>query len=107
MIRIDVYEEEGLITGFKAQGHADNNPEGYDLLCAAVSILTQTCIESLHRVAGLAEEDLPYQMEDGFLSISLSKTQVADPTIQTIFSTLLCGLSLIQESAPGDIIIRR
>ncbi len=99
MIQLDVYDEDAIITGFKAQGHAGNNQGQYDLVCAAVSILTQTCVESLHQVAGLEEKDIPYQMEDGFLSIRLPKATAEKETIQIIFRTMVCGLEMIEKTA--------
>lgn len=99
MVQVDVYDVDGLYTGFKAHGHADNNQGDYDLICSAVSILTQTCVESLHQVAGLAEEDIPYQMEDGFLSLEFDRATAEDKTIQIIFQTMVCGLQLIEETA--------
>lgn len=99
MIQIDVYDVEGILTGFKAKGHAGNNQGEYDLVCAAVSILTQTCVESLHQVAGLAEKDIPYQMEDGFLSVEIDPATAEDKTIQIIFQTMVCGLEMIEKTA--------
>ena len=42
--------EDGLITGFRAQGHADYAEYGSDIVCAAISSLTQAACMGLKDV---------------------------------------------------------
>ena len=53
MIRVTLHRKDDLITGFECLGHAGYAEEGYDIVCAAVSILTTTCANSLESVAGV------------------------------------------------------
>ena len=42
MIKVDIYEDDqGKIREYRVSGHADSNPEGFDEVCAMVSLTTQ------------------------------------------------------------------
>ena len=43
--------ESGQVTSFLCAGHAAYADEGQDIVCAAVSALTETCVNALERVA--------------------------------------------------------
>ena len=52
MTRCVLYTAEGgQVTGFLCAGHAAYADEGQDIVCAAVSALTETCVNALERVA--------------------------------------------------------
>ena len=56
MIRLTLHETDGLLTGFECRGHAGFAASGQDVVCAAVSILTTTCVNALETVAGVIPE---------------------------------------------------
>ena len=48
MIKIDLFKnEKNLIVAYAVNGHADYAEEGKDIVCAAVSVLTQAAINGL------------------------------------------------------------
>ena len=49
MIRVSLRTENGLFTGFACKGHAGYAAAGKDIVCAAVSALTTTCVNALER----------------------------------------------------------
>ena len=51
MTRCVLYTREGQVIGFLCTGHAAYAEAGQDIVCAAVSVLTQTCVNALERVA--------------------------------------------------------
>ena len=55
MTTITVYTSaDGAVCGFLASGHAGGKKiRGYDLVCCAVSALTQTGVNALEAVAGV------------------------------------------------------
>jgi len=53
MIRVTLHSRGGNITGFECTGHADYAEAGSDIVCAAVSILTTTCVNALETVANV------------------------------------------------------
>ena len=56
MTTITVYTSaDGAVCGFLASGHAGGKKiRGYDLVCCAVSALTQTGVNALEAVAGVS-----------------------------------------------------
>ncbi len=69
MIQITVKRgPRGLLAGFQVEGHASFAPKGEDIVCAAVSALTQTAVMSLQKIAGI-EPDV--KITEGYLSCQL------------------------------------
>ncbi|MBE3573837.1 MAG: ribosomal-processing cysteine protease Prp [Firmicutes bacterium] len=58
MVRIEFHRNEtnGSIRGFTVCGHAGAGSRGNDIVCAAVSALTQACVLGLQRVLQLPGE---------------------------------------------------
>lgn len=56
------------ISSFEISGHAEAAEHGQDIVCAAVSVLSQTIVLGLHEVAGI---EVPYKINNGFLSSSV------------------------------------
>ena len=46
MTRCVLYTREGQVIGFLCTGHAAYAEAGQDIVCAAVSVLTQTCVNT-------------------------------------------------------------
>ena len=101
MTTITVYTlDSGVICGYEAVGHGGGKRiRGYDLVCCAVSALTQTGVNALCAVAGV-EPDV--QVKDGYLRCilpeSLTEKRTADA--QIIFRTIMTGLTDIQKIYP-------
>ena len=51
MIRVTFLQKDGLLAGFECRGHAGYAPAGEDIVCAAVSVLTTTCVNAMETVA--------------------------------------------------------
>ena len=85
MTHIDVKRNAlGQIVECHFRGHAEAGPYGEDIVCAAISMLSQTSVLGLHEVAQQAME---YQMEDGELHILLSEpiTERGQAILETMF----------------------
>ena len=76
-------------TGFTIKGHADYDEAGSDIVCAAVSALSQTALLGLIQYAS---QDVPYEVNDGFLSVQVPKPCEAS---QIILGTMVAGLEQI------------
>ncbi len=93
MTHVDVKRNvEGQIVECHFQGHAGVAPYGEDIVCAAISMLSQTSILGLHEVAQQAME---YQMEDGELHILLSEP--INESGQAILETMLLGIKNVAD----------
>ncbi|ERT61986.1 MULTISPECIES: ribosomal-processing cysteine protease Prp [Megasphaera] len=90
MITVSLFRNgEHRFSGFEASGHADYGEAGADIVCAAVSALTQTALLGLLKYAG---GRLSYSVKDGFVSVRLQA--VTDET-EVIMETLQLGLQEI------------
>lgn len=52
MITVTLQSREGQCGGFSAVGHAGYGPAGLDIVCAAVSTLTQSAVIALQMLTG-------------------------------------------------------
>ena len=108
MTTIKVYGTvSGGVCGFEAAGHAgQSQSRRNDLICCAVSVLTQTCVNALEAVAGVVPE---VEIGDGYLRCMIdcrSGDQAFDKA-QIIFKTVLQGLNDIEKTNPKKIRIQQ
>ncbi|MBQ8617100.1 MAG: ribosomal-processing cysteine protease Prp [Clostridia bacterium] len=108
MTTITVYTlEDGTAQGFEAVGHAGGKRiRGYDLVCCAVSALTQTGVNALVSVAGVKPE---VEVRDGYLRCILPQgldEKTAD-SAQIVLRTIMTGLTDIQKIYPNLIRIQQ
>lgn len=63
----------GSILEYEIAGHTGYGAHGEDILCASISILSQTALISLNEVCGIKENDISYLIDDkkGYLKVSL------------------------------------
>ena len=87
MIRVTLRWKGDEIVSFECKGHAGFAEAGQDIVCAAVSILTTTCVNALETVAGVKPETTA---ESGLMLISLPRNAGHDA--QVILQTLRQGL---------------
>ncbi len=101
MTNITVYAyEDGRLHGYQVSGHAGGKKvRGYDLVCCAVSVLTQTGVNALESITGIAPE---VAVEDGFLRCHLPRglDERQMDQAQTILLTIMQGLKDIQKIYP-------
>ena len=95
MIRLSLYRAGEAITGFECKGHAGYAEEGSDIVCAAVSVLTTTCVNALESVAGVKAK---VEIADGYMKALLSDDKSHDA--QVILRFLRQGLSDLAEQYP-------
>jgi len=95
MIRVTLYGEGGQLTGFDCRGHAGFAAQGKDIVCAAVSILTTTCVNALESVAGVKAE-----VKAGEGRMTMRLPQDAGHDAQVILSAMRQGLRDIAEQYP-------
>ena len=108
MTTITVYTlDEGRVQGFEAGGHAGGKRiRGYDLVCCAVSALTQTGVNALVSVAGVTPE---VEVRDGYLRCILpdGMDEKTLESAQIVLRTIMTGLTDIQKIYPNLIRIQQ
>lgn len=89
-------------SGFICSGHAAYAKHGADIVCAAISILTQTIMAALEELL-----QLPLEVEANESTGYLKCTWVNQPDqlerIQLLVKTLILGLKAIQTEYPNHI----
>ena len=99
MIRVTLYRCEGRWTGYRAEGHSGYAEAGSDIVCAAVSVLGATCINSLESVCGIIPEIT--ENRDGLLAFHVKEPTEHDA--QVLLGALKQGLTDIEEQFPKNI----
>ena len=94
MITIEIRKSGNEYVGFSSKGHAGYAEEGYDIICAAVSVLTVNTINSIEK---FTEDAFKAEVADGmvrwkFTEIPLSKEA------NLLMDSLVLGLKDIQEN---------
>ncbi|HZJ76068.1 MAG TPA: ribosomal-processing cysteine protease Prp [Oscillospiraceae bacterium] len=106
MISISIYRNsDKMIEQFIIQGHAHAANPGEDIVCAAVSVLSQTTVLSLHQIVNV---DIKYEIKKGYLKCKLPKNLTKKKLYETklLIDTMLLGLENIQENYSQYIEIR-
>ena len=102
MIRVKIERDpSGKIRGFAAKGHANAGPGGQDIVCAAVSVLTDSVFLGLDRHL---RRQLEWRADNGDISVRLQDEP--DELTEAILATLVLGLSEIQKIYPDKVRIR-
>ena len=102
MIRIVIERNStGQICGFTASGHADCGPKGKDIVCAAVSVLTDSVFLGLDKHL---QREMEWSADSGDIVVHLKDEP--DDLSEAILTTMFLGLSEIQKIYPEKIRIR-
>ncbi len=94
--------QKGHIYSCEVKGHAGLGDKGTDIVCAAVSALTQTALLGLGKYLNCP---LAYDAKEGALSFTL--TGAPDVRTDAILETMLLGLSEIAGSYPKTLKIEQ
>ena len=106
MIEVKVKRNnKGCPVSVEVKGHALFAPCGSDIVCAAVSVLTQTIIFALEDLVGL---NLPVKMEEGYLSVALPPEMKVEQQEKCylLLETMLLGLKETARSYPQYILFK-
>ena len=95
---------DGKLVGYRAEGHTGYAAAGEDIVCAAVSALTQTTLNGLKEVL---KAPRMYEIDDrsAFLEARLTPeaTENQLQQAQLLLETLLQGLQAIERSYPRNV----
>ena len=106
MTKVRLYRKAGVLVGYEAAGHAlpkaqITSKETLDLVCGAVSVLTQTGVNALCELAALTPE-VQVDEASGLLRCMLPEhlPQGARKQATTILETIRVGLQGIAKAYP-------
>lgn len=100
MLNIKITEEELVI-----RGHAGYAPHGFDIICAAATILSYTAAECVKNAA--AQEWLKKEpiiiLNPGYIEIRCAPTAEHSAEIHAVFTSLRCGFHILADNYPNYI----
>ncbi|MFP3091311.1 ribosomal-processing cysteine protease Prp [Treponema sp. TIM-1] len=101
MITIDVVlDVAGILKSCKVTGHAGAGPKGYDIVCAAVSILTKTALKTLTGREGIIVRVPAGVPERGRFGMETDYTGNGRDFLAAAGAFLLEGLVSVSEAYP-------
>jgi len=102
MISAALHRGPAGYTGYEARGHSSQGEKGTDIVCAAVSILSATCVNALESVCGIVP--VVTENDDGVLAFHLPKmTEEENGKAQILLGALRQGLSDLAAEYPKDV----
>ena len=102
MISATLYHGEDGYTACRITGHSGQAEPGRDIVCAAVSILGCTCVNSLESVCGLIP--LVTENEEGVLAFQLPE-MIPEENVkaQILMGALKQGLTDLADAYPRNV----
>ncbi len=95
MITVEIRKsKDGNYIGFSSKGHAGYAEEGYDIICAAVSVLTTNTINSIEK---FTEDAFKGEAKDGLIRWKFTELPISKEAA-LLMDSLVLGLEDIQES---------
>lgn len=96
-------DADGRLIGYSAKGHSGYAEAGSDIVCAAVSVLGATCINSLEAVCGVVSDIV--ENDEGILVFRLPQqmTDMQWHDAQVLMGALEQGLKDLAEQFPQNL----
>ena len=102
MTKITINWEE---MSLKAEGHAGAGTAGNDIVCAGISVLTQTLLNALIEAHKRGRTELEYKIDEekGLLKLEVNPYETNRREVWSYFKMTLIGLRAIAQNYPGHI----
>ena len=99
MTEVTIYRNsEDKYIGFESKGHANFRKAGKDIVCAAISILTVNCANSIEEIAHVKCD---VTEGDGYLKVTVRDFD--NDNVQLFIESLKLGLTEIQKDYPKNL----
>ena len=95
MTNIKIFITKGQIIAFEVSGHTGKAFFGQDVLCSAISALTQTAVLGVREVVGLKPT---VKIKDGFLFFRLKEADYENRDAQIILKTMERALTELMKT---------
>ncbi|MBQ9949928.1 MAG: ribosomal-processing cysteine protease Prp [Clostridia bacterium] len=95
MVKVELKSQNGKMVGFTAEGHSLYAESGQDIVCSAVSALTQTALLGLIEIAHVKTD---YRIDDdGYISCTVTdEDEKRRENADLILRVMHCGLCSIE-----------
>lgn len=104
MTKITFYTQSGNYIGLESVGHSNYDDYGKDIVCSAISSITQTCALGILKVLNLKAKYVTDE-EKGYLELRLPeiKDQSMIEKTQVLFETTYLALKDLSKGYPSYI----
>ncbi|MFA9424494.1 MAG: ribosomal-processing cysteine protease Prp [Sedimentibacter sp.] len=96
MITITIYKTKEVINSFIVEGHAGFAEDGLDIVCASVSILSYTALNSMNLVAGVDSKFISFDVDEE-TGLMCMRTSVNNDKTDVIYRNFIVGIELLLE----------
>jgi len=93
MIEIIIHRKNNQYTGFVSEGHAGYAEEGYDIICAAVSVLT---VNTINSIEAFTSDHFAVRQGDGLIEFILEGAISKETAL--LMDSMILGLQDIQKN---------
>jgi uncharacterized protein YsxB (DUF464 family) len=93
-----------LLIGFVVEGHAGFDEYGRDIVCAAVSAITQAAVLGLREILG---DVIFYEKRAGYLAVKTALPSAKDPGVKAILRTVELAIMSISKDHPEMVCLIR
>lgn len=100
MIKICIETDGYKFIGYNIFGHANFAPKGKDIVCSAVSSITQTALLGLKE---LLKKDIEFEQDNGLLRVQINNP---DKDSNLVLETMLLGLKEIEKIYPKNVLLK-
>ena len=103
MITVELLHKEELLCGFVCSGHANRGEYGHDIVCSAVSAITQTCVLGICEVLNI---DAAVRVDDvnGIdCRLSSETDTISWQKAALLLQTMRAGLAAVEDAYPGTL----
>lgn len=99
-----IYRTGDLLLGLSVSGHSHLRPRGDDIICSAISALSQTAIPALERVAGVRAD---WRRAEGRLVCKLPPDLRPEEmeAAQAVLQTVVIGIETIARQYPRHVTV--
>lgn len=94
MITVEIRKSGDEYVGFSSKGHAGYAEEGYDIICAAVSVLTVNTINSIEK---FTDDAFQAEVKDGMVRWKFTELPLSRESA-LLMDSLCLGLKDIQDT---------
>ncbi|MBS5523100.1 MAG: ribosomal-processing cysteine protease Prp [Clostridiales bacterium] len=99
MIKITVYKDDKGFAGFTSEGHAGYADAGYDIVCAAVSVLT---VNTINSIESFTSDTFHVKQKDGYIECRFNDV-LSDSSV-LLMNSMILGLQEIEKDYGNEYI---
>lgn len=100
MTRVEFFNEDGRITGFRCSGHSGYADSGADIVCAAVSTAVTFASDTITDVLG---ERAKVRVNEAEITLTLPAACELEEAVQAVLTGMMLTLSKWRDDYPDFI----